>query len=337
MFQGKILVGNTLIVNVNGKSHTVTIEHPNYANLLECFKNDDAEGFIANLQVEKQLEKYVDDPHGKVTVRDGEVYYNGELLDNAITDTIKTMMRFNIDFEYMLKFLERVMTSCSYRVKTELFNFLQACGLTITDDGCFLAYKTVKSDYMDKYTGTIDNSIGSSIPRMDRSDVDDDCSNACSHGYHVGALAYAGPGGWYNKTNDKVMICKVAPEDVVSVPKDASFQKLRCCYYEVVDEYKAELEKKVYSGEQNMVYETSYDNLVDNYLEAEEMVVGEVYTFRYRSEYKEEDAIRHCCIEDDLGDAFLGILEYPEDYEGDYRRFKKQGIHEVTLYDPMRK
>ena len=33
---------------------------------------------------------------------------------------------------------------------------------------------------------------------------------------------------------NQIVICKVNPRDVVSVPSDSKFQKLRCCQYEVV-------------------------------------------------------------------------------------------------------
>jgi hypothetical protein len=73
---------------------------------------------------------------------------------------------------------------------------------------------------------------------MPRFGVDDNCSVGCSNGLHVGAIdyvkSYGGPG-------DKVVVCKVNPADVVSVPLDSEHQKVRCCRYEVVAEYNGDL------------------------------------------------------------------------------------------------
>jgi len=73
----------------------------------------------------------------------------------------------------------------------------------------------------------------------------------CSHGLHVGAIDYVKSYGCHG---DKVIICKVHPADVVSVPLDSAHQKVRCCGYEVVGEYDGDLLPAVvedYSDEYN--------------------------------------------------------------------------------------
>ena len=90
---------------------------------------------------------------------------------------------------------------------------------------------------MDKYSGTINNSVGQS-PRVKRHQVDDNCDVGCSNGLHVGAIDYVKS---YGGAGDKVVVCKVDPADVVSVPLDSMHQKVRCCGYEVVGEYNGDL------------------------------------------------------------------------------------------------
>ena len=82
---------------------------------------------------------------------------------------------------------------------------------------------------------------------MTRSKVDDDRARGCSNGLHAGALNYvAGYGSLEN--GDKIVIVKINPADVVSVPSDCNCEKLRTCRYEVVGEYQGELLKPLYSA-----------------------------------------------------------------------------------------
>jgi hypothetical protein len=48
---------------------------------------------------------------------------------------------------------------------------------------------------------------------------------------------------------DKIVIVKINPQDVVSVPLDENCQKVRVCFYEVVAEYQGVLTRPLYSEE----------------------------------------------------------------------------------------
>ena len=105
----------------------------------------------------------------------------------------------------------------------------------------------MNKNYMDKYSGTFDNSVGQSVT-MQRRKVDDNCNHGCSDGLHVGALDYVE--GYRNEGNeDKVVIVKVNPQDVVSVPTDSECQKVRCCSYEVVADYTGPLKEQVHHAQ----------------------------------------------------------------------------------------
>jgi hypothetical protein len=95
-------------------------------------------------------------------------------------------------------------------------------------DGYILAYKSVRKDYMDHHTGTISYAPGSLIT-MPRNQVSDDPDDGCSHGIHVGSYQYARK---FHGGNNIVLVCRVDPSDVVSVPKDEHYGKMRtcCCY-----------------------------------------------------------------------------------------------------------
>jgi len=113
-----------------------------------------------------------------------------------------------------------------------LFDFLNAEKLQIFKDGCFMAYKAVKPDYKDYYTSTIDNHPGQ-VVSLPREDVVYDPKEGCSFGLHCGAYSYASKYG----DGERIIVCvKVDPADVVSVPEDCSYQKIRVCRYTVIKE-----------------------------------------------------------------------------------------------------
>ena len=113
-----------------------------------------------------------------------------------------------------------------------LFKFLQHNGHPLTEDGCFIAYRSVKENFKDHHTGSIDNSPGKFV-EMDRSTVDDNPDNTCSSGLHVASYDYASGFGYDNK---KLVEVKVNPKDVVAVPRDYDGTKMRVCRFQVIRE-----------------------------------------------------------------------------------------------------
>jgi len=335
LFQGKIMLGDSFMVTIDNQIYQVSKDRIGYNKLFAAFKADDADEFMRLYTTQESLEGYCQSCEDcqcnqDIVVEGDRVFYKGIELNNAIVDTIRTMMNNDLDFSYMLNFLKRALQSGSRRVVNELFTFLQACGLTITPDGCFLAYKTVRYDYLDKHSRTINNSVGAVIPRMDRAMVDDNCNNLCSYGYHVGALAYAGPGGTFNSESDHVMIVKVAPEDVVSVPTDYNGQKLRCCFYEVVGEYKAPLKSTVYHGSD---YSKEMEPAITNTeIEPEDMVVDGMYEAYYRGR-SGCGRMRYFVVLETYDDHVIVELMEPEDDCGEVRRMNFDGFGEVLVWD----
>lgn len=103
---------------------------------------------------------------------------------------------------------------------------------------------------------------------MKREAVDANADVHCSKGLHVGALAYSGPGGWYWSNGDRVVICKINPRDVISVPNDHNGQKMRVCEYEVVAEYEYDLTEALYDNGRVMTktdLEEEYDDEDNDY------------------------------------------------------------------------
>jgi hypothetical protein len=79
------------------------------------------------------------------------------------------------------------------------------------------------------------------VIETERRQVDDNTHAECSYGLHVGSHQYA---SGFRGANGRLLIVKVNPRDVVSVPSDGAAQKIRTCRYEVVAEENAVLDEK---------------------------------------------------------------------------------------------
>ena len=240
-----IVSGNgTMTIVVDNQSYTIGYDHPNYLAIKECVNNNDAENIVALMDIPSAIENYAE---GKVSVTDGVLRYEDEEIHNTLTDRIMSMMRDGFAFEPMIRFLANVLENHSNRAVQELYTFLENKNLPITEDGCFLAYKAVTSDYKDKWTNKIDNSVGETVS-MQRRKVNDDCGMGCADGLHCGAIEYVE--GYRSEHNgDRVVIVKVNPKDVVSVPTDCECQKVRTCEYQVIADYEGPLESLLHKSE----------------------------------------------------------------------------------------
>jgi len=246
----KYVIANdcTVTAVVSGQTYCFNKSHPNYEKLIKYLRSGNVEYFEASYDIVSQVNAFCD---GYIACQDETLTWNGIKMPDMFVETIVDMIKQGFPFEPMLNFLDNLSQNPSDHAVVELFDFMKNKNMPITSDGCFLAYKAVREDYKDIYSGTFDNSVGS-ICEIPRNKVDNNRDAGCSHGLHVGAIDYAKSYGGINlddNDNDggnKLMICKVNPRDVVSVPTDSKFQKLRCCRYEVVSEFNTIFDKIVH-------------------------------------------------------------------------------------------
>ena len=234
--------GNLTLV-LNNRTYQVLPDHINYKMILEALPTATADELLDIVDVEKAVATFSD---GLVEIKNGQVTYEGEVVHGSISKRILEFMSKGLPFQPLVNFLNNLMENPSMQSQKELYDFLEHEHLPITEDGHFLAYKAVRNDYMDKYRGTFDNRIGK-ICKMQRAKVDDDRARGCSNGLHAGALNYVAGYGSV-ESGDRIVIVKINPRDVVSVPSDCNYEKLRTCQYEVVGEYQGELLKPLYSA-----------------------------------------------------------------------------------------
>lgn len=235
-----------LSIIIGDKSYSIPKDHLNYKKIKEALQNNDSK-LIHELANPTQTLMDYTAPIGNIKIKNGQVYRNGELLHNVITTKILGLHRDGFPIDPMVKFLDNLMANPSKRAVEELYPFLERRGMPITEDGCFLGYKRVRENWMDWYSNKIDNSIGKII-EMERNLVSDNWMEKCDAGYHVGCIEYCRN----FHQGSRMIIVKVNPKDVVSVPP-CETTKLRTCRYEVLKEYDRdllkELDKSLYTSD----------------------------------------------------------------------------------------
>ena len=218
--------GVTVFIDSSPRQFAKT--HSQYDLIVAAIHAGDDEAVRAHTDVIKSITLQTE---GRVRIVDNSVFVGDREVHGNIVERILAMVAMKSKaVDGLVKFLDRVHNNVSKSVLDELFDFIEACDLPMTEDGCFLTYKFVKEDFTDCRTGTFDNSVGQS-PEMPRNEVDDRRDVTCSTGLHVCSLQYLVSNNW----GRRIIVCKVAPEDVVSVPTEYGNAKMRVCKYTVVD------------------------------------------------------------------------------------------------------
>jgi len=234
-----IITPDGVTVFSNGQSYTLSSTHGNYRAVIDAIRNRECEQHIVELLNPRvALTKYLGD---KFEVGENTVKFNGQEVHGTLVERIIECHRDDLPVEPLLRFFENLEANPSFSARNELYDFLAHRNMPITPDGCFLAYKSVRPDFTDHHTGKFSNRVGS-VLEMERRKVDDDRNNGCSYGFHAGSLEYATTFGGNDR---KVLVVKINPADVVSVPTDCDCQKLRTARYEVIDLYNGPLRNTI--------------------------------------------------------------------------------------------
>lgn len=274
------------------RSHTILSDEFSYNQVLSFLKAKDFDSIRKVLDgtlKEKALNSFIPESTGLTVKDDGTVFFKGEEIKNSVVNRIKTFIAQGLPFEPLVKFLENLLQNPSFNSRTQLYSFLEHNDIPITEDGFILSYKAVRADFYDKHSGTIKNDIGKTI-KMDRSKIDDNPNNHCSSGLHVGAIEYVQ--NFFHSGQDKILICKVNPRDVVSVPNDHNARKVRVCEYTVVDFYTGPLTQHLYDDKiqrTESIYSTSYQDLKDEYDDWDEEDLDEDDDFEDELDDDDED------------------------------------------------
>ena len=251
-----IVQGSNITVVIGTTPHTVSKNHITYNKLLAAIKAGEWET-VQDIIEPKQV--VLNFGQGNVSIEGDKIFWKGRVMHNALTKRMVAMIQEDFPVEPLIAFMENLMENPSKRAVNELYGFLEKNTLPITSDGCFLAYKKVRQDYFDVHSGTVlnkpaaymtdedtaaleeavgkNNEVtvevvdGVTVVSMERNLVDDDQNRTCSTGLHFCSQDYLN-----NFGGERIVILKINPRDVVSIPNDYNDSKGRCARYEIVDE-----------------------------------------------------------------------------------------------------
>jgi hypothetical protein len=228
----------TATVYLDGEPFVVDRTTRTFKLLVEALKQEPVDtekvstilaGYGAELAVMKQENK------GRVEITRRAVLFNGAPVNEALTRRILDISEVGLPVDPWIAFVENLYSNPAEHARNELYLWLEKADLPLTEDGCFLAYKRVSSTFKDLHTGTFDNSPGTVVTMPGgRPAVDPIRDNVCSRGLHFCSKEYLPHFG--STYGDKVVLVKINPADVVSIPSDYDNTKGRTWRYEVVRE-----------------------------------------------------------------------------------------------------
>ena len=223
----------------NSEIFTVTNSNPFWEDIVDAILDDDENTVrelitdipTATANVFRQVTE-------RVSIRDRVVYFDGDAIHNSLANAIARADSSD-ELESLALFMEKCYTNPRKHSRDNLFDWLNTHDFAITEDGDLVGYKGVSDDLGSlthgpgivngvEMNGSLPNLPGN-VLEMARSSVQHDPAIGCSVGLHVGTWAYASGFG------PRTLRVIVNPRDVVSVPTDCSWAKMRVCRY-VVDQ-----------------------------------------------------------------------------------------------------
>lgn len=227
---------SVLTVIEDGETYTVTSDEPMFAMQLDAALTGQSLSEIRsaapNLTALTELSE-------RVFVSDTTIEFDGEPVHDSLARTIQRYWQEGRPYGGLVKFMERLSLNTCEHSRNALWDWVKDRDLEVDNEGFLIAYKGVQIDqtsvtagwaFVDdvRVDGHIPNQEGSIIS-MPRSEVQHDPAVGCSFGLHVGTKSYATGFGTV------LLTVRVDPVDVVSVPTDCNWEKMRVCRYKVID------------------------------------------------------------------------------------------------------
>lgn len=249
-----IVTSEGVALYLDGKSYSADKSHPRYNQIVDAIKDEAWDEIPGLVNIAIAVQSYATGTAVTVDADAGIVSYQGEPIRGYLVERILAMMNDGFNIKPMTSYLENLMQNPSKRSVDELHGFNEYGRMPITEDGYFIAYKRIKG-WFDTYTGKVlnkpahllDNDDLARLPytvnnvtvelvdgaltvSMPRNKVDDVAERTCSYGLHFCSQEYL-----KSFSGDKIVVLKINPADVVSIPTDYNNTKGRCAKYQVID------------------------------------------------------------------------------------------------------
>lgn len=190
-------------------------------------------------------------------VSDTSISYNGKIYDEkeyrGLIDYIIKCAKSKLPYEYLLRFLDNLALNPDAYSRINLFKFLQQTGIKITENGYIAGVKSVNAEYKSHHDGTTLHKVGTFVS-FPREKCNSNPSDTCSYGLHTGGSRYVNS---FGGSGSHILVTIIHPRDVVCVPNDHSWQKMRACLYYVA----GELTNEEWSRWDNSVLAPKYNGL----------------------------------------------------------------------------
>ena len=251
-----------ILVFIDGNSTRVTFDDTRYTEVVNAINGNDTDKLSELLAPPtKKLETLFSTSDGAMSfvlddgiVKDNEGYEVNPLLYDMFLAHAKAGLKVNS----LLAFHRNLRNNPSYQARNEIPEWVSKANMPITEDGYILAYKRVRSNYTSIHDGKTRNDIGSS-PKMNRREVDDNRNNTCSRGLHFCSKDYL-PHFGSASSGDRVVLLKVNPADIVSIPNDYSYTKGRAWTYTILKDVTEDVKNDLWlNGHTNPVYNDDSD------------------------------------------------------------------------------
>lgn len=237
---------SSITVLIDGTMHKMPKTHAGFAPLAAHLKLPSHDGDLISQLLDKR-EAVARLSEGSVKILGTTVYYKGTPIHSNLSTKLVTMVEDGFDGMPLARFLDNVMQNPDENAREQVFDFVSRWDAPFTEDGCFVAFKGVNTNYSSSRRNPDGSEVYSrpgDVVKMDRDECDPDPNQTCSRGLHVCASHYL-EGFW---TSPQIVAVKVNPRDVVSVPVDYKYSKMRVCEYTVLgditdDRHRAEIEE----------------------------------------------------------------------------------------------
>lgn len=225
---------NTILIVSKEKRIQFTRENKDFDEIKEIVRSGDEEALLK--RITRDTSEIPEYSEGKFKVD----YKNEKIIDLETNTEVSLILgkrilewaKDGLPFDPLLRFHRKVLQNPSKDSAKELYEFIEANKIPITEEGNFLAYKKVNNrngKLVDCHSGTFDNSVGKIVSLKDRTQVDPNRRNECSYGLHVAGFSYMG-----SFSGDTIIEVEVEPQDVVAVPMDYKKAKMRVWRYKIL-------------------------------------------------------------------------------------------------------
>lgn len=238
-----------------GRPVIITNQHLFFEKVAAKLRVGDKDGLWDLMSIGKGIQSYF---KGQIEVRGDGVFHNGERVISKLVPIIMDIVANGGDPTHFLRFLLLLSRNPYENSRKQFYDFLERNGCVIYtgpklvvsalcdgdgnrtelgDEGSYeidptgwvLMYKGVNDNLTDWYSNRFLNKPGTMFT-MDRKKVNDNVNIGCASGFHNGCFEYVAGFG------SRKLLTLVNPQDVVSVPNDCNYHKVRAYKYYVMRE-----------------------------------------------------------------------------------------------------